>query len=222
MHALAKVLRFRQIYTSQQLGSVLNLAETKVPWSAQAVPIRGRPLLVGSDSPKFPEFLAPPREGFPFVYESAGDVSATTPEECASSMSKVINELLRKRDEGGVLFQGLPISTSEEFSRVVQNLGLKVSLYVGNAIRHQTNDFVYSASDQPPEWYIEAHNELAYTNYFPEKPPRPGAGGESVITDVRDILPRLDGDVVEKFRRLGIMYTHYVPTRTPGALAAKG
>ncbi|XP_078696817.1 dapdiamide synthesis protein DdaC-like isoform X2 [Branchiostoma floridae x Branchiostoma belcheri] len=218
---LPKFLRFRQISTSQ-VGKVLNLVETKVQWTAQAVPIRGRPMLVGSDSPKFPEYLAPPRDGFPFVYEAAGGVSATA-EECASDMRKVIDELLRKRDEGGVLFRGLPISTSEEFSRVVQNLGLNVSLYVGNAIRHQTNDFVYSASDQPPEWCIEAHNELAYTNYFPEKvmffclePSGPGAGGESVITDVREILPRLDTDVVDKFRRLGIMYTHYVPTRTPG------
>ncbi|XP_078575913.1 dapdiamide synthesis protein DdaC-like [Branchiostoma floridae x Branchiostoma japonicum] len=208
---------------------VFQLAETKIDWSAEAagksVSIRGRAMLPGSESCNFPEFLSPPRvDDPPRVFAPSGR-ERTAPEDCAVEMRKVVHELMKNQDVGAVLFRGFPLSTTQDFSRVVNNLGLKMrrSYKGGIGIRHETDESVYSASDEPPEWCIEPHNELAQSNNSPEKviffcvdPPSPGAGGETVLTDVREILPRLDKDVVKKFQALGVMYKHYVPSRGPG------
>ncbi|XP_078656505.1 dapdiamide synthesis protein DdaC-like [Branchiostoma floridae x Branchiostoma belcheri] len=221
----------RQFVTTQRT-TTFQLAETQIDWNAEAVnsapQIRGRALLPGSESPNFPEFLSPPRAGDAprvFVPTPAGRVSSTaTPEACAAEVRKVVDDLMKNRDEGAVLFRGLPLSTTRDFSRVVNNLGLRmVRRYRGGiGIRRETDESVYTASDEPPEWCIEPHNELAQSDNFPEKviffcvdPPSPGAGGETVLADVREILPRLDKDVVKKFSDLGVMYKHYIPSRGP-------
>ncbi|XP_019616230.1 PREDICTED: uncharacterized protein LOC109463803 [Branchiostoma belcheri] len=208
-------------------GATVKLVETQVDWASQlqAHParIRGRKRLAGSQSPNFPEFLSPPKEGYINVYTPAGKVDCS-PEDCATSMRQVIRDVLEKRKEGALLFRGLPLATAEDFSRAVVNLGLKLTTYRGGGgIRHRLTEAVDTASDEPPELCIEPHHELAYTNHYPEKimffcidPPAPGTGGETVLADARDILPRLDKAVVEKFRRLGVMYTHYLPSGTRG------
>ncbi|XP_066299126.1 dapdiamide synthesis protein DdaC-like [Branchiostoma lanceolatum] len=205
------------------------LVEAQIDWSSEVVSsapqIRGRAFLPGSESPKFPELLSPPRTGdAPRVFVPSGSVG-TLPEDCAVEVRRVVHDLMKTRDEGAVLFRGLPLSTTQDFSRVVNNLGLKMtrSYKGGIGIRRQTDESVYTASDEPPEWCIEPHNELAQSNNSPEKviffcvdPPCPGAGGETVLTDVRQILPRLDKKVVKKFRELRVMYKHYVPSRGHG------
>ncbi|XP_078657366.1 dapdiamide synthesis protein DdaC-like [Branchiostoma floridae x Branchiostoma belcheri] len=217
----------RSCQASAVSGATVQLVETQVDWASQlqAHParIRGRKWLPGSDSPKYPEFLAPPKDGYVHVYTPAGKVDCS-PEHCAPSVRQVIRDVLERHKEGALLFRGLPLATAEDFSRVVVNLGLKLTSYKGGGgIRHRLAEAVDTASDEPPELCIEPHHELAYTNHYPEKimffcidPPPPGTGGETVLADARDILSRLDKDVVEKFRRLGVMYTHYLPSRGPG------
>ncbi|KAI8509997.1 hypothetical protein Bbelb_124250 [Branchiostoma belcheri] len=219
--------KVRSCQASAVSGATVQLVETQVDWASQlkAHParIRGRKWLPGSDSPNYPEFLAPPEDGYVHVYTPAGKVDCS-PEHCAPSVRQVIRDVLERRKEGALLFRGLPLATAEDFSKVVINLGLKLTSYKGGGgIRHRLAEAVDTASDEPPELCIEPHHDLAYTSHYPEKimffcidPPPPGTGGETVLADARDILPRLDKDVVEKFRRLGVMYTHYLPSRGPG------
>ncbi|XP_078575906.1 dapdiamide synthesis protein DdaC-like isoform X1 [Branchiostoma floridae x Branchiostoma japonicum] len=215
-------------HMSTSFGTEVNLVETHVDWGSQAklhpARIRGRKWLPGSASPNYPEFLKPPKDGFPYVFTPQEDTTAS-PEECAVAVRKVVREVLERSNNGAVLFRGLPLQTAEDFSRVVNSLGLKLMWYEGGvAVRSEIAKGVNTASDEPPEFCIEPHNELSYTSHFPEKiiffcldPPSPGAGGETVISDVREILPRLDKDVVDKFEKLGVMYWHHLPSHTPGA-----
>ncbi|KAI8509998.1 hypothetical protein Bbelb_124260 [Branchiostoma belcheri] len=210
--------KVRSCQASAVSGATVQLVETQVDWASQlqAHParIRGRKWLPGSDSPKYPEFLAPPKDGYVHVYTPTGKVDCS-PEHCAPSVRQVIRDVLERRKEGALLFRGLPLATAEDFSRVVVNLGLKLTSYKGGGgIRHRLAKAVDTASDEPPELCIEPHHELAYTNHYPEK--IMFFWGETVLADARDILRRLDKDVVEKFRRLGVMYTHYLPSRGPG------
>ena len=46
--------------------------------------------------------------------------------------------------------------------------------------------------------------------FYCDHPATPGHGGESVVGDVRDILPKLNKEVVNKFERLGVRYYNYV------------
>ncbi|XP_035686982.1 dapdiamide synthesis protein DdaC-like [Branchiostoma floridae] len=210
-------------------ASGVSLAETQVDWPAEVqaqppVRVRGRPWLPGSHSPNFPEFLAPPRPGYPRVFTPDGQ-GGGTPEECAVPARKVLEDLLDKENEGAVLFRGLPLSTPEDFSRFMSNLGLKLISYQGgSSVRHNLAASVDTASNEPPNFCIEPHNEMAYTDHFPEKisffclqPAAPGKGGETVLTDVREVLPRLDSAVVDKFRKLGVRYFRHVPNRAPGS-----
>ncbi|KAI8509993.1 hypothetical protein Bbelb_124210 [Branchiostoma belcheri] len=208
----------RQFVTNVTQRTTFKLAETQIDWNAEAVnsapQIRGRAMLPGSESPNFPEFLSPPRAGDAprvFVPTPAGSrVSSATPEACAAEVRKVVDDLMKRQGEGAVLFRGLPLSTTRDFSRVVNNLGLRmVRRYRGGiGIRRETDESVYTASGE--------RRAAGMVIFFCVDPPSPGAGGETVLADVRDILPRLDQDVVRKFSDLGVMYKHYIPSRGPG------
>ncbi|CAH1243664.1 Hypp7136 [Branchiostoma lanceolatum] len=221
------VYKVRFCEASAVSGDAVRLVETRVDWASQLTAhparIRGRKWLPGSHSPKFPEFLAPPKDGYVNVFTPIEKLDCS-PEQCAPSMRQVIHNVMERRKEGALLFRGMPLATAEDFSRALVNLGLKLTSYKGGGgIRHRLAEAVDTASDEPPDVCIEPHHDLAYTNHYPEKimffcidPPPPGTGGETVLADVRDILPRLDRDVVEKFRKLGVMYTHHLPSRGPG------
>ncbi|XP_078575914.1 uncharacterized protein LOC144861775 isoform X1 [Branchiostoma floridae x Branchiostoma japonicum] len=169
-------------------GAALQLVETRVDWASQLTAhparIRGRKWLPGSHSPKFPEFLAPPKDGYVHVFTPVEKVDCS-PEECAPAMQQVIRNVLERRKEGALLFRGLPLATAEDFSRALVNLGLKLTSYKGGGgIRHQLAEAVDTASDEPPEFCIEPHHDLAYTNHYPEK----------IMFFCIDPLPRVQGE----------------------------
>ncbi|XP_078694487.1 dapdiamide synthesis protein DdaC-like isoform X1 [Branchiostoma floridae x Branchiostoma belcheri] len=206
---------FRRPFGSK---AAANLLEASVDWSSQPpARLRGRPFLVGSDSPGVPEFLQPPREGFPPVYVPAEN-GEFSPEEWAVAVREAT------RDEAGVgavLIRGMPLRTAKDFSRCVNSLALKPMSYEGGAAkRENVESNVDTASSEHPLMSIEPHNEMSYARYYPEKiifycqqPADPGQGGETVMVDVREILRNLDSAVVDKFRKLGIRYHRYMPER---------
>ncbi|KAI8513995.1 hypothetical protein Bbelb_083190 [Branchiostoma belcheri] len=104
---------FRRPFGSK---AAANLLEASVDWSSQPpARLRGRPFLVGSGSPGVPEFLQPPREGFPPVYVPAEN-GEFSPEEWAVAVREAT------RDEAGVgavLFRGMPLRTAKDFSRTI-------------------------------------------------------------------------------------------------------
>ncbi|KAI8494546.1 hypothetical protein Bbelb_277720 [Branchiostoma belcheri] len=172
------------------LAAAANLLETSVDWSSQPpARLRGRPFLVGSGSTGVPEFLQPPREGFPPVYVPA-ERGEFSPEEWAVAVREAT------RDEAGVgavLFRGMPLRTAKDFSRCVNSLALKPMSYEGGAAKRE--------------------NVESNIIFYCQQPADPGQGGETVMVDVREILRNLDSAVVDKFRKLGIRYYRYMPER---------
>jgi alpha-ketoglutarate-dependent taurine dioxygenase len=70
---------------------------------------------------------------------------------------------------------------------------------------------VYTSTDHPADQHILLHNEQSYTLNWPMKIwfhcIRPAdEGGRTPIADSREIYKRIDRGIVEKFRRLGILY----------------
>ncbi|XP_078598381.1 dapdiamide synthesis protein DdaC-like [Branchiostoma floridae x Branchiostoma japonicum] len=215
----ASRLRCRSFASKPHVASATPvLRETSVDWSSlPPARLRGRRYLVGSDSPGVPEFLQPPREGYPPVYVPArsGEFS---PEDWAAAARNVIGKVVDGRI-GAVLFRGLPLHTATDFSRFVSNAGLSLMTYEGGAaMRTNVTDHVDTASIEHPAISMETHNEMSYTQPYPEKilfycqePAMPGHGGESVMADVREILRKLDPSVVDKFRSLGVRYHRHLP-----------
>ncbi|XP_077985164.1 dapdiamide synthesis protein DdaC-like [Glandiceps talaboti] len=179
--------------------------------------IADREWLPGSTFPghSLPQYLACPRENRPAVYEAA---SSNYPiEKWAETARVIIDE--RLHNYGTILFRSLPLRNADDFSRFVKALGYQSASRAGsNGSRHEVSDLVLTASDNdPPIYTIEPHNEMAYSSNPPVKvlfycdhPATPGHGGESVVGDVRDILPKLNKEVVDKFERLGVRYYSYV------------
>ncbi|CAH1233717.1 Hypp813 [Branchiostoma lanceolatum] len=197
------------------------LVETRADWSdLPPVRLRGRRYLVGSDSLGVPEFLQPPREGFPPVYVPA-EGREFSPEDWAVAARGVSRKFVDEAGVGAVLFRDMPLRTASDFSRFANNLSLKPMGYEGGVTsRGNVENNVDTASNEHPGINLEPHNEMAYTNYYPEKiifyceqPAGPGQGGETVMVDVREVFRKLDSAVVGKFRKLGIRYCRYMPER---------
>ncbi|XP_077997442.1 dapdiamide synthesis protein DdaC-like [Glandiceps talaboti] len=181
--------------------------------------LAGREWVPGALNPnsKYPEYLASPRPNFPAVYEA--DSEEGTPAEWA----KVARELMEDKltEFGVILFRGMPVHGGEGFSEFLLNLGYNTMGYEGGlAVRQKVAKGVLTASDDLPEVTIQPHNEMAYSEVFPHKlffycdiPPQPGCGGESGLTHVRDIKAGLDPEVMEKFRKIGVKYHCYLPSK---------
>ncbi|XP_070569283.1 uncharacterized protein [Ptychodera flava] len=126
---------------------------------------------------------------------------------------------------GALPFRGLPLESGNDFSRFMKRLGYTLMDYEeGNYIRDTIAEHVLTASNEPPEFTIDFHSELAFLENFAMKiffycdlPPLPGHGGESIIADTRDILKKLHPDF-NKLRKLGVLYIQRLPRIGDGNL----
>ncbi|XP_077977148.1 dapdiamide synthesis protein DdaC-like [Glandiceps talaboti] len=179
--------------------------------------IAGRQWLPGSTYPshKLPEYLPSPKDNKPALYAA---VASNAPiENWADKARQILDEKLHIY--GCILFRGLPLQDADDFSQFVEGLGYTFANLAGaTGSRHKVGRSVYTASDNnPPSFTQEPHNEMAYMSNPPMKvffycnhPPTSDGGGETVIADVRDIIQRLDKDILEKFERLGMRYYSFV------------
>ncbi|XP_070568318.1 dapdiamide synthesis protein DdaC-like isoform X2 [Ptychodera flava] len=207
--------------TSSRLSTKFEYAHrVEIPPQTTAL-LAGRRWLPGALRPgsKFPDYLASPRDNFPALY-------TVKPSASISDFAKGTRDIIERElhVHGALLFRGVPVQSPDDFSQFMQ--GLEYSLmgyYGGSGYRSTVTKDVMTASDDLPEYTIEPHNEMAYLEQYPMKfflycdvPPLPNHGGESVIVDGRQILPRLDPGLVEKLKRLGIRYYRQLPSRKPG------
>ncbi|XP_070568314.1 dapdiamide synthesis protein DdaC-like [Ptychodera flava] len=218
----------------RSLLSTIAMCGTKFEYSARELvdmPTQTRGRLAGRKwlpgalraGSKFPEYVPNPRENFPAFYRANASVAGCTP---IRDFAKDVREIIERElhVHGALLFRGLPLKNGNDFSKFMRRLKDSLMRYEGGtAVRHEVAGSVYTASNDPPEYSIEPHNEMAYSDQHPLKvfffcdvPALPGHGGESVITDVRQVSKKLDSEVVKNFKRLGIRYCRHLPTKKPG------
>ncbi|XP_070568531.1 dapdiamide synthesis protein DdaC-like [Ptychodera flava] len=206
----------RELNDGFAVRSRLDVPEKGTP----APRIAGRKWLPGStfQGHELPEFLAGPKDNMPAVYEAVG--TGLTLREWSDRCRRIMDDKLHVY--GTILFRGLPLESGDDFSRFFREVGYRVANPAGRiGRRREVASDVFTASDNnPPAYTLEPHNEMAYTKNYPMKiffycqvPAEPGQGGETCIADNRDILPRLDPKVVQKFEKLGIKYHYYVASK---------
>ncbi len=113
---------------------------------------------------------------------------------------------------GAVLFRGFDVDTVDRFNAVVTALsGDPLEYRERSSPRSRVEGNVYTSTDYPPRYEIFQHNESSYSSTWPlklyfycETPAE--EGGETPIADGRRIFQRVDPDVRERFRDLGVMY----------------
>jgi hypothetical protein len=112
---------------------------------------------------------------------------------------------------GAVLFRGFQIYSEDAFSEFVTSCEINRLEYMEGATpRTRIGDGVYTSTEFPASETIALHNELTYVRNWPTRivfcclqPAE--SGGETPIADVRDVLKRIDPEIVESFRAKGWM-----------------
>jgi len=119
-------------------------------------------------------------------------------------------ELLRTN--GSVKFSGVRIDNLETFQYIVNSISEKFLAYIdGTSPRTKLTGHVYTSTEYDPSQRITMHNELSYSAKWPSKifftcltPAQ--TGGETLLADSREMLKRMDKDIVEEIERKGVMY----------------
>lgn len=172
-----------------------------------AVDLRGRKHLVGSDSAQFPLKVEPPQTSdFPLLLQ-AGNVSL---KDFGNEFKEEVDAHLLKH--GALIIRGLPCVTAEDFTELTNNLGWSIKNYAGGGTyREGVTKTVRISSAEPSVCCMEPHSDISHKEHFPLKisffcktPTPPGAGGETILSHIRNITRRMEQEgLVDMFEKKG-------------------
>ena len=191
-------------------AATLTISTANPPATDMRVQIRGRSRLTYSSKDELPEFIGAPTDAaFPLVAHAGNltEADAAPPiQEAAPTIADYANaakSLFADKlvSHGAVLLREPPLADSADYSAFVSALGWDaVKLAGGGTQRSDIQSNVRSASDdEPPEQTIEPHMDMAHSvahpkriGFFMAAGPPPGAGGETVLTNMRAVYRELD------------------------------
>lgn len=167
-----------------------------------SVAIRGRKNLGSSDSELLPESIGAPQSGQFLTGLVANDPTCSL-ENYAKAANLALNGpegLLMKH--GAVLLRGIPMGDAKEFQRFCELLGWPALVLGGGGTeRSNLTTSVRTASNEPGTHTIEPHLDMAHNPEYPNRiaffmlhGPPAGAGGETVLTDMRGVTRDLASD----------------------------
>jgi len=114
--------------------------------------------------------------------------------------------------EGALKFQGVKISSVNDFQQIVNGISDYFLNYVdGNSPRTKLSGNVYTSTEYDKSQRITMHNELSYSAAWPNKlyfscliPAE--SGGETLLADSRLILQLMNPAIVAEIKAKGICY----------------
>ncbi|MBE1556840.1 TauD/TfdA family dioxygenase [Sporosarcina limicola] len=122
---------------------------------------------------------------------------------------EIINSYLLKH--GGILFRGFNVDSKEKLNRFVDiNCSEILKYNESSSPRTEVGNKVYTSTDFPNDQIILQHNELSYSANWPMRiwfcSVNPSEnGGETPISDVRQIYKKIDPKICETFSEKGWM-----------------
>ncbi|MFD2586094.1 TauD/TfdA family dioxygenase [Croceitalea marina] len=113
---------------------------------------------------------------------------------------------------GAVLFKQCGISTINDFNQVLDLVTKNLKPYIdGFSPRSKLQSNIYTSTEYDKSQYITLHNELSYSSNWPNKlffcciVPS-ATGGETAISDCREVLHSIPESIVAEFREKGVRY----------------
>ncbi|MFZ6013351.1 MAG: amino acid adenylation domain-containing protein [Bacteroidota bacterium] len=130
----------------------------------------------------------------------------------SDNLDKVKTILLRN---GAVLFRNFEVQSIAVFESIVAAYGENMVTYdFASTPRTKLKDKIYTSTEYPADQEILMHNEMAYTNNYPNHlwffchlPSQ--EGGATPLLDSRTVYEKLDPRVKEKFEKEKLMYVRY-------------
>jgi len=149
-------------------------------------------------------------EGFasPLVITPTGDADLRTWFEAHRPLIK--EELHRS---GAMLFRDWRVDTAADFYEVMSALSDQTLDYTQRTSpRSQVINKVYTSTDYPPDQEIQPHNESSYASTWPLVIAffcltEPATGGETPITDNREMVKHLSQRTIDLLEKKGVSYT---------------
>ncbi|MFC6632383.1 TauD/TfdA family dioxygenase [Microbulbifer taiwanensis] len=152
--------------------------------------------------------------GSPFIIEAEGppgDFRLSELKEWKQANNDFFKEKLLVH--GAVWLRNFGVDTVERFDESLQQFKTSGLLdYTGgNSPRTKLSTGIYTSTEYPPEYFISLHNELSYTDQWPDHlffccVTAPEQYGNTLIADGRKILQLLDPEVVEMFEQRKVTY----------------
>ncbi len=160
-HVRTSLVNGMRLLTSNSF-SLINHEELQ---PTQPAKLRGRPFLPDGDKSSFPQYLDGPRKDFPLALKAEANHSL---DDWGKLCRKEIDENLLKY--GAILFRQLPIDSAEDFQTLLKSIGFPAMSYDGGSgHRDSIAEQIYYASEEPPEYSIELHNEMSYYPVYNKK-----------------------------------------------------
>lgn len=149
--------------------------------------------------------------------------------EAPSSSSRPIVELLeyiaanrgtlqlKLAECGALLFRGFNVKTEQEFASIVRRFCSRTLSYAGgDAWRTKVTPDTYTANNAPGRRVISQHNELGYSNGFPDLvfffcKTAATKGGATPLSDGRQLLTRLAPETLQALTENGVTYIQNFP-----------
>ena len=122
-------------------------------------------------------------------------------------------------DHGAVLFRNTGISSPETFERFCTTLTPDLASYVGGGSpRTRISGGVYTSTEYVSRVSIPLHCEASYLQQMPSRlwfycHQPSDVGGRTPIGDMRRVAARLDPDLVDRFRKKGLLYVMNMSAR---------
>ncbi|EDO41184.1 predicted protein [Nematostella vectensis] len=214
--------------TTQKVTSKLFTRLTKESLQQKAQnPIAKRMYLPGSHGQGFPKYLANARDDLPYAVQAeAADQLCIM--ELGQKARAELNEYLPKY--GVVLFRGLPVDNNSAFSEFCDGLGYAPMSYksgTGNRRKVQGLDRVFTSTEDPKEFNIELHNEMACSTIYPRKvifychqAPGDACGGLTPLARNSEVFSKLDMRIIAKLQQRQIRYHRYLTDESAGLYAS--
>ncbi|TGL03259.1 taurine dioxygenase [Leptospira bouyouniensis] len=147
----------------------------------------------------------------PLVYEPLEDIQIENLTDWIRSHQNEWREDLK--NHGAILFRSFPVHEALDFQSILyateeKKLG---EFYLGTSPRDQVVKHVFTASELPPHYPIMQHAEMSFLDnppkllfFYAEK--ASAFGGETPLTDLREVYHHVHPKIKEKIEKHGIRY----------------
>ena len=131
---------------------------------------------------------------------------------CQENSTKLLADIT---NSGAILLRNFDIQTAEDFSNVIEAIGIKRTKYIGGNNPRQSvhDDKMYFSTSYPASWKITLHSEMSHLERAPAivgffaKNIRLDGGGETYLANSREILSHIPPELILEMKEKGITYT---------------
>ena len=163
---ICSVIR-RTLHMTKIVESQFFTELTSVEDQQPTIKCRNHKFLSGSKSINLPETVRK------FTHKNFKVISVNQCNEDLTEMGKQLQPIIEDyldQSFSTILIKDLPIKEAREFNALVEGFGyVPMSYEAGSGNRENIIGVVYTASDEPRDFSIEPHNEMAYLPTFPTR-----------------------------------------------------